>query len=462
MKSSLRVKISAAFFLVAIILVLFVSLAANYFLQNKFKEYTLERIQTESDLIATQLSKRFSVQGDVWDVNAIESIGAFAMERGLIIKVVDISDNVIWDARVYNKDFCSQMLSDMKMNMLAQNPRFSGGYEEKIIILRNASTIIGKVTIGYYGPYFYSNTEVKYIKGLTQLLIGTGILALILSLISGTYIAKKLSKPIGNVIEGAKKISSGEYETKIEKESSTTEIIELTEAINSLGQGLGRQETLRKQMSSDIAHELRTPISILQSHLELMIDGIWEPDNKRLQNLYNESVRLGKLVDELGKIAELEGENLVLNKVKLDMNQIGLSIVRTIESEFFKKKITLSYDGEEALIEADSDKIKQVMMNLLSNALKYTDSGGHVKVSIKKVSDKIIVSVEDNGIGIPEENLPNVFERFYRVDKSRARNTGGTGIGLAIAKVIIEAHGGKILVKSIEGHGSCFTFELPA
>lgn len=462
MKSSLRVKISAAFFFVAIILVLFIGLTANYFLQNKFKEYTLERIKTESTLIATQLSKGFSDQENLWDVNKVETIGIFAMERGLIIKVADNEDNVVWDARVFNNDYCSQMLSNMKMNMQMQNPRFSGGYEEKIIALKNDSTTIGKVTIGYYGPYYYSNSEVKYIKGLNQLLMSTGILALILSLIAGAYIAKRLSKPIGNVIEGAKKISSGEYETKIQKESSTTEIIELTDAINNLGQGLGRQETLRKQMSSDIAHELRTPISILQSHLELMIDGIWEADNKRLENLHNESVRLGKLVDELGKIAELEGENLVLNKVKLDMNEISLCVVRTVESEFFKKKITLTYDGEETLVEVDSDKIKQVMMNLLSNALKYTDPEGTVKVSVKKASSKILVSIEDNGIGIPEENLENVFERFYRVDKSRARNSGGTGIGLAIAKVIIEAHGGKIAVESIEGQGSCFTFELPA
>jgi len=461
MKSSLRVKISAAFFFVAIVLVLFIGLTANYFLQNKFKEYTLERIKTESTLIATQLSKGFSDQENQWDVNAVETIGIFAMERGLIIKVADNEDNVIWDARVFNNDYCSQMLSNMKMNMQTQNPRFSGGYEEKIIALKNDATTIGKVTIGYYGPYFYSNNEVKYIKGLNQLLMGTGILALILSLIAGAYMAKRLSKPIGNVIEGAKKISSGEYETKIQKESSTTEIIELTDAINNLGQGLGRQETLRKQMSSDIAHELRTPISILQSHLELMIDGIWEADNKRLENLHNESVRLGKLVDELGKIAELEGENLVLNKVKLDMNELGLSVVRTVESELFKKKIILTYDGEEAFVKVDSDKIKQVMMNLLLNALKYTDQEGTVKVSVKKAASKILVSIEDNGIGIPEENLENVFERFYRVDKSRTRNSGGTGIGLAIAKVIIEAHGGKIAAKSVEGHGSCFTFELP-
>lgn len=462
MRFSLRVKISAAFFLVALILVLFIGLTANYFLENRFKEYTVERINTDSDSIAAQLSKRYSNQGDSWDINGIESIGTIAMERGLIIKVVDNEDKVIWDARVYNKDYCSQMLSDMKMNMQKQNPNFSGGYEEKIITMKSGSTVIGKVNIGYYGPYYYSNNEVKYIKALNKLLVGTGVLALILSLISGGYFAKRLSKPIGNVIDGAKKISSGEYETKVDKKSSTTEIIELTEAINSLGQSLGRQETLRKQMSSDIAHELRTPISIVQSHLELMIDEIWEADKERLQNLYNETVRLGKLVDDLGKMAQLESKNLVLNKVELDMNEIGLCVVKTVDSEFFKKKITLSYDGEKALVEADADKIKQVIMNLLSNALKYTDSGGNVKVSVKKVSSKIHVKIEDNGIGIPEENLPNVFERFYRVDKSRARNSGGTGIGLAIAKVIIEAHGGKIQVESIEGQGSSFTFELLA
>lgn len=460
MKRSLRVKISVAFFVMSLILVLFLSVAANFMLQHRFKQYTIEKIQSDSVSLAEQISKQYSSPENVWDTNSIQAIGVIALERGLILKVVDQDNKVIWDAQEYNRFYCSQMLSTTKMNMMQENSGFSGEYKENSINLTNDGNIFGKVIIGYLGPYYYSENDVKYIKGLNGLLIGGGVLALILSLIAGAYMAKRLSRPIDDVIEGAKKIALGEYDTKVLIKSDTTEIIELTETINSLGDGLDRQETLRKQLSADIAHELRTPVTVLQSHLELMIAGIWKADKASLQNLYNESLRLGNLVDDLGKMAQLEGENLILNKVEFDLNDIAVSVVKTVESEFFKKNIRLSYTGEKTPVHADPDKIKQVMMNLLTNALNYTDAEGNVRVTIKNESGKGSVMVEDDGIGISKENLANVFERFYRVDKSRARHSGGTGIGLAIAKAIIEAHGGEIQAESREGEGSRFTFIL--
>lgn len=462
MKYTLRTKISLAFFSMALILFLFISLTANYFLQNGFKEYTIEKLADESNAIVEQVPKRYLGNSNSWDLNGIESIGLSAMERGLLLKVVNEKGEVIWDARVYNNGYCSNMLSRMETNMQMQNPKFNGSYVEKNYSLKSGARNIGTLYIGYFGPYYYSDHDMKYIMTLNRVLIGAGILALILSLIFGAFLARRLSKPIGKVIQNAKRISKGEFSSKIEEASNTKEIVELADTINGLGETLGRQEDLRKRLSTDIAHELRTPVTTLQSHLELMIDGVWEPDKERLKGLYEEAVRLGKMVGDLGKIAQLEGENLILNKSEMDINQIGESVAKALESEFFKKGIALHYKGESALVDGDADKIKQIFVNLLSNALNYTASGGAVEVSIEKTLGKIVIKVKDNGIGIPEVDLSHIFERFYRVDQSRTRNSGGVGIGLAITKALVEAHGGEIKVSSQVGNGSCFTVELQA
>ena len=461
MKYSLRTKITVAFFSMALILILFISMTANYFLQNGFKDYTISKMKDESNAIVSQISERYLDVNGKWNMSNIESIGHTAMERGLLLKVVNTKGEVIWDAREYNKGYCAQMLSRMETNMRLQNPNFKGAYEEKSYDLVNASVNIGKVYIGYYGPYFYNDSDVKYIKTLNQVLLGAGVLALILSIIMGSFLANRLSKPIRKVIENAKRISKGEFDTKIIESSNTKEIVELTDTINILGETLGTQETLRKRLSSDIAHELRTPLTTLQSHLELMIDGIWLADEERLKSLYEEAVRLGKMVGDLGKVAQLEGENLVLDKTEIDIDQIGESVIKAVEGEFFKKGISLVYKGEKSKTIGDLDKIKQIFMNLVSNALKYTKTGGQVDVTVNKTLDKIIINVKDNGMGIPEEDLPHIFERFYRVDKSRARITGGTGIGLAITKALVEAHDGRIFAISKSGEGSSFTVELP-
>ena len=461
MKYSLRTKITVAFFSMALILILFINMTANYFLQNGFKEYTINKMKDESNAIVSQISDRYSDVNGKWNINNIESIGHSAMARGLLLKVVNAKSEVIWDAREYNKGYCAEMLSRMETNMRTQNPNFKGAYEEKSYDLVNGSVNIGKVYIGYYGPYFYSDSDVKYVKTLNQVLLGAGVLALILSIIMGYFLANRLSKPIKKVIENAKRISKGEFDTKIVESSNTKEIVELTDTINLLGETLGTQETLRKRLSSDIAHELRTPLTTLQSHLELIIDGIWLADEERLKILYEEAVRLGKMVGDLGKVAQLEGENLVLDKTEIDIDQIGESVIKAVEGEFFKKGITLTYTAEKSKTIGDLDKIKQIFMNLVSNALKYTKTGGQVDVTVNKTLDKIIINVKDNGMGIPEEDLPHIFERFYRVDKSRARITGGTGIGLAITKALVEAHGGRIFAISKNGEGSSFTVELP-
>jgi signal transduction histidine kinase len=273
--------------------------------------------------------------------------------------------------------------------------------------------------------------------------------------------AKRLTRPIASVIDTAGRIAKGDLGSRITERSSTLEIAELTDSVNSMAQELSDQELLRKRLTADVAHELRTPLATLQSHMEAMIDGIWEPEQDRLVSCHEEILRLTKLVGELETLSRYEGENLMLHKERFELSELIKRILLNFENDFKTKGVFLEFGGDEVWVDADRDKISQVMVNLISNALKYTPEGGQVHVQTGETQSEAIVTVSDTGIGIPESDLPYIFERFYRTDKSRSRATGGSGIGLTIAKSIIDAHSGNISVDSKVNLGSTFTVSLP-
>jgi signal transduction histidine kinase len=192
-----------------------------------------------------------------------------------------------------------------------------------------------------------------------------------------------------------------------------------------------------------------------------MIDGLWEPTPERLKSCYEEIGRLSGLISDMESLAQIESDNLKLSKSRVDLLELARTVGGNFEAESAKKNISVEIKGESTVINADRNRLNQVIINLLSNAIKYTPENGHVRISVNDTAENGIISVEDDGIGIPEDELPLIFERFYRTDKSRNRKTGGAGIGLTIAKAIVNAHGGKIEVKSSVEHGSCFTVILP-
>ena len=291
--------------------------------------------------------------------------------------------------------------------------------------------------------------------------MGVGAFSLVLSFLVGSIMAKRLSSPISRVIDTAQMISKGYFNDRITEESSTIETAQLTETINNLAETLEHQEIIRKRLTGDVAHELRTPLATLQSHMEAMIDGIWEADTERLKSCHEEIIRINRLVGDLEKLARYESENLILHKTNFDISKLISQIIKNFENEFVAKGIELDFEAKEEMIFADKDKISQVIVNLLSNAHKYTPSGGAVAIRIISTADKTEIHIKDTGNGISPEDLPMIFERFYRADKSRNRLTGGAGIGLTITKSIVEAHKGSIQVSSIASKGSEFIIKLP-
>jgi signal transduction histidine kinase len=458
----LRVKLSLAFLLVTVSLITIVSILANVFLSGQFKKYVIVKQGQKDRDIVSLLSGRYNDWGGSWDAAGLESIGVNALGESLLLRIKDIDGTVLWDARIHNNGMCTEILQHMALNMQEYNPDFKGGYIEKTYPVPSADgTNIGSVDIGYYGPYFFSDQDLQFLHTLNGLLLWAAVISAFVSIVIGVLLARQLTRPIARVIGSTQKIAKGDYKDRIVEKSNTREIVELADSVNSLAETLGKQETMRKRLTADVAHELRTPIATLQSHLEAMIDGTWAPDGKRLGSCHEEVVRISKLVGDLEKLTKYEGENLVLNIERFDISKMICRIVTNYENDFRNKNVALVVDAQEEMIEADEDKLSQVVINLLSNALKYTPAGGTVKVGVDASANFVEIVVADTGIGMAEDELPYIFERFYRTDKSRTRSTGGSGIGLAIARSITEAHHGDIKVTSEPGKGSVFTVTLP-
>ncbi len=460
MRFSLRTKLSLSYVFVAMVCVFLTSALTNLFLDRHFKDYVINNQERKNREVVSSVNQQYKPEG-VWDSNVIENIGINALEQGMIIRVTDHSGKVIWDATLHNNGMCQQMIAHMARNMSSRYPNWNGEYKEEPYPLTYNLSKVGMVEIGYYGPYFFTDSDLNFINTLNNLLIAVGVFSLLLSLIIGAIMAKRLSTPISRAINTAQSISKGDFVGRIHEQSSTREIYQLTDTINKLAETLEEQEGLRKRLTADVAHELRTPLATLQSHMEAMIDGIWKPDGDRLKSCHEEILRISRMVGDLEKLARFEGENLKIDKSSFDVSELIQHIINNFERDFLSKGIDIRFFGEEETVFADRDKISQVMVNLLSNALKYTPPDGVVEVCVKGAPDITEISVKDNGNGIPREDLPYIFERFYRADKSRNRLTGGAGIGLAISKAIIEAHKGKIQVHSELDKGTEFIVSIP-
>ena len=258
----------------------------------------------------------------------------------------------------------------------------------------------------------------------------------------------------------AKLIETGQYKKEVETRSDIKEIDELITSINNLSLALDEQEMLRKQLTTDIAHELRTPLTTIKGHLDVMIAGIWEPTSERLMSINEEVVRISRMVDELRHLSKYDSERTKLELSKIRLDELLVSVIYNYQVQAFEKNIQIQSQIEPVVALVDEKKFSQVLINLLSNATKYTNVGGVITVMCHSDEQHIYIKVVDNGIGIPEVDLKHIFERFYRVDKSRSKETGGIGVGLTIAKSIVEAHGGLLSVKSEVGIGSEFMIQL--
>jgi signal transduction histidine kinase len=297
------------------------------------------------------------------------------------------------------------------------------------------------------------------LRNLTTLIITVTILGIMAGMLS----ARGLIAPISNLAKAARAIGGRDLSQRVEVRGSQ-EIQDLAKAFNEMADELQQAETLRRNLLADVAHELRTPITVIQGNLQAILDDVYELDKTEIAQLYDQTRQLSRLVDDLRELAQAEARQLPLEITKVDMVDLleDATSVYTPIAEAAGIELELDYSEGLPPIRGDCPRLTQCLQNLLNNAIRFTPQGGKVSMTLTGNDKYLDLKVSDTGSGIAPEHLPHVFDRFYRSDPNRTRETGGTGLGLAITRAIIQAHGGEIDAHSDgKGLGSIFSIKLP-
>jgi signal transduction histidine kinase len=322
---------------------------------------------------------------------------------------------------------------------------------------------------GMMGEDMNSNLYTNFRSAVGEALFRAGLAAFVVAVGVSVYISRRIVSPIQEMTTASQHIADGHYDQRVQVPGNIAsgdldELAQLALSFNQMAEKLYQTENMRIQLIGDISHELRTPLTAIKGSMEGLLDEVLSPTTATFQQIYLEADRLQRLVADLQELSRVEAGEVSLHTIKQDISSLIESVAYRLSPQFQDKEVALDVDLPPALphVLVDEDRFSQVLINLLGNALQYTPEGGKVSLSAQQVGQEIQVRVKDTGIGIPAEHLQHIFARFYRVDKSRSRVGGGSGIGLTIARHLVEAHGGRIWVESEgSGKGSMVAFTLP-
>jgi len=304
--------------------------------------------------------------------------------------------------------------------------------------------------------------EQRYLIRTNQALLLAALSATVIALLLGVLLARSLTRPLRELTTATRAVARGDLEQQVTVRSRD-ELGELTEAFNQMSTDLARATQSRRQMTADIAHDLRTPLTVIGGYLESMRDGVLKPTPERLEMMQTEVLHLQRLVDDLRTLSLADAGELTLNKLEITPENLLTRVADTYQLPAEKLGVALQtrITPDLPFVHVDEERMVQVLGNLVSNALRYTPNGGQITLEAWRSGDSVLLSVQDTGIGITSEDLARIFERFYRADQARQQSEGKSGLGLSIARSIIKAHGGTIVVESEMGRGTKFTIALP-
>jgi two-component system, OmpR family, sensor histidine kinase BaeS len=324
--------------------------------------------------------------------------------------------------------------------------------------------------MGETAPHMEQNLYANFRAGVVEALSWSAAAAFLAAVVLSWFVSRMVVTPIQAMMSASQRIAEGHYQERVQvpgnvRQGVLDELALLALSFNQMASQLDKTEIMRRQMIGDVAHELRTPLTIIKGTMEALMDGVLPASAETYQQVHQEADRLQRLVADLQELSKVEGGAIDLNVQSLSVHSVVEKVISRFQQPYQAKSVALEMNAESETLSvlADEDRLQQILTNLLSNALLYTPSGGSVTVHARQEDQFVTFQVRDTGIGIPAEYLPHVFTRFYRIDKSRARASGGSGVGLTISKHLVEAQGGRIWVESDgPGKGSRFSFTLPS
>lgn len=375
--------------------------------------------------------------GNGWSTGSLEPIVALAQSYEADLVVRDVNGRVI--TRTPTKGFT---LGDATT-----------------VPIRSRGSTVGTLTMRLAGNGVVTS-DLSLQRSLVPAVAISGGLAALLAVVASVLVASRVERPVKALTAAARALTGGEWSARVEHGNGPQEMNELGEAFNSLAANLEREDILRRTLTADIAHELRTPLAVLQVSIEALLDGVRPADDVTFMSLREETVHLSRVVEDLERLAEAQAAVLHLEHRPLRLDRLAGDVLAEIAAVGDAEGRVLQRELSPVVVLADESRLRQVLTNLLTNAVKFTACGDSVRLRVAPVGDdQAEIVVEDSGRGIPPEHLPHVFERFWRSPESA--DTTGSGIGLAIVKELVEAHGGSVTVESRVGHGSRFGVLLP-
>lgn len=446
--------LTISYFILSVCIVVVTYASLNLIMKNSFKDYVINKQLSQNNQILEKIEESYK-NNNLISKEEIEHIGMSALDSGIILKVED-NDTLIWSAIDHNNGLCKEMLELRATEMEKYHRKEKSTYEEQTYQIEINGDKLIDITMGYYGPYYYTSEDIKFLNNINMITAIVSVIAFILSVIIGSIFSKKISLSLQKITNAAKDLFNNNYEKKIFDNTQIVEFRELIEQFNKLSEKLSDEKQLRDRLSNDIAHELRTPLAIIQGYIEALIDGVYKVDEKTLNNLNNEIKRFSHLIEKLER--EDKYDNLELESVDLK-SLIQKHIDNSIKT-LADKKITVKFESKTVKAVVDAEKIDSLVLNLLSNAIKYSDLKKEVIIKLSSQKNFINISFSNYGMPIPESEKEKIFERFYRIDNSRTRQTGGHGIGLSIVKSVVIAHGGTIDLE-LDGNKTTFSVKLP-
>jgi signal transduction histidine kinase len=437
---SLRFRLLAGIILVVLIAVGVTALVASQRTAGEFQRYVADRGDMRYRRFADVLIRAYG-RTALWDDVQAE-VERMAQMSGQRVVIADTDGRIVNDSE----------------RTLIGRPVGSGWQPAAMLMARGAA--VGLLYIDpITGP---SEADAAFVSAINRSVLLGALIAGLAAVLVTLGLSVRILRPIERLTVAAQHMEKGDLAVRVPVESAD-EIGRLAHSFNAMASSLAQQEQLRRNMVGDVAHELRTPLTNLRGYLEAARDGLLAPDAALVANLYEETMLLSRLVADLQELAQAEAGQLALVRQPAALPAIIAQAAAMLQPQAEAKGLTLGIElpADLPLVDVDPERIGQVLRNLLNNAVAHTLAGGRITIRAAAVGQQVAVSVRDTGAGISPDDLPHVFDRFYRADRSRARQTGGAGLGLAIARHLVTAHGGAISVESAPGQGATFTFTVP-
>ncbi|WP_253904859.1 cell wall metabolism sensor histidine kinase WalK [Adlercreutzia sp. ZJ473] len=451
---SYTTRVTLAFAFIAAMTALVAIGVVSFVWEQHFQTYTTDNMRTMATTTAERIASVYERTGDLWNPDTTKpALQTAELTSGVGVKVIDAEGGVPFDSS-------ASVRSDAPGAQKSFEPTDPSQVAMAPIVVDNVA--VGSVRIWVYGSdTLMRQPDQEFRNNSYQALLLATVVAIILASCIGFLFARNLVAPINRMTKTARAIKEGDLAARTNLHGED-EIARLGETFDAMAESVEKDRELERRLTTDVAHELRTPLMAIQATVEAMVDGVYEADEERLVTVNSEVQRLSRLVDALLKLSRLENRSQPMKEEVVDVGELIEGIVSTHEMFVADSGLTIDYQAQRGVrVVGDPDMIRQATANLVSNAVRYTPEGGHIHVRVRRGDIMASISVEDTGIGLTREEAKMVFSRFWRADAGRTRESGGLGVGLAVVKEIVDRHGGWVQVEGEKGKGACFTIHIP-